>query len=104
MKPLFPPLNPVVFREICACAAEHLLPPDDVVRIAAGRWSREPFLIQRDQISESSQEKKRFLSILSALYNGRSRSFDDAASTVRGGVRTYFGRTATDISSTGSSN
>lgn len=48
-----PPLEPAVFRAVCAypVAVTHLIPPDDVIRLAAGRRSREPFLIPRDRIS-----------------------------------------------------
>jgi hypothetical protein len=99
-----PPFDPAAFRATCDYAVAHLLPPDDVVRIAAGRWSREPFLISRAQIPGSHQDKKRFLGILGALYKGSNRRFDNAAPEVHGTRRTYFGLTAADVSSTGSSN
>jgi SeqA protein C-terminal domain len=102
--PSKPPLDAAAFKAVCEYAVTHLVPPDDVIRIAAGRWSREPFLIPRDQISASGKDKKRFLSILSALYRGSNNRFDKAAADVHGTRRKYFGRTANEVSSTGSSN
>src|SRR5207245_715928 len=89
---------------VCAYAVTHLIPPDDVMRIAAGRWPREPFLISPEQISASYKDKKRFLSILTALYTGDKTRFDKAAPEVHGTRRTYFGHTPEEVSSTGSSN
>jgi negative regulator of replication initiation len=98
------PLDPAALKSVCAYAIKHLVPPDDVIRIAAGRWTKEPFLISPEQVSGSYQEKQRYQSILSALYKGSKRRFDEAAPKVRGTRRTYFGRTSEEVYSTGNSN
>src|SRR6267142_633288 len=96
------PLNPLVFRAVCQYAVAHLVPPDEVVRQFAGIPSREPFLLPREKIY-GRNEIDRFLRILSLLHKLGRRRFEEAAPTIRGTRRTYFGRTAAEVSSTGSS-
>ena len=96
-------LDPQIFRAVCDYAVANLIPPDDVVRQFAHVPSREPFLIPRDKIT-GRDEIDRFLQILAFLYKRGRRRFDEAAPTVRGTRRVYFGRTSDEVYSTGSSN
>jgi hypothetical protein len=99
-----PPLDPAAFRAVCAYASEHVILPDDVIRFAAGPRPREPFLIDFSRVSRSFAHGRRYLGILSELYRGNTAKFEEVAPTIRGRIRTYFGRTREEIESTGSSN
>ncbi len=104
MSPKKPPLDPAAFRSVCAYAVAEVVLPDDVIRLAGGCRPREPFLISQSQLVRSFRLGKRYLSILSALYQGSSKAFDAAVPKLRGTIRTYFGRTREEVESTGRSN
>ena len=99
-----PPLDPAAFRAVCAYAVAHAILPDDVIRVAARLRPREPFLIDVRRLDRRFSHGRRFLSILAELHRGDGKLFETAAPKVRGTVRTYFGRTAEEVESTGSSN
>lgn len=99
-----PPLDPAAFRAVCAYAVAHAILPDDVIRIAARLRPREPFLINVNRLDRRFAHGRRFLSILAELHRGDNKLFEVAAPKVRGTVRTYFGRTAEEVESTGNSN
>ena len=96
-------LDPQIFRAVCAYAVAHLIPPDDVMRQFAGIPSREPFLLSPDYIWGRT-DLSRFLRILAQLYKHGRERFEEAAPTIRGTRRAYFGRTRDEVYSTGSSN
>jgi hypothetical protein len=96
-------LAPHAFKTVCEYAVAHLIPPEEAVREFAGIPSREPFLLPRDRIY-GRKEIDRFLRILSLLYTLGKRRFEEAAPTVRGTRRVYFGRTADEVYSSGSTN
>jgi hypothetical protein len=99
-----PSVDASSLQSVCEYAVRHLVPPADVREIAAGGKTSEPFLIRRDRIPLSGQDKRRFLAILAELYGGNNARFDEAAPTVRGTRRKYFGRTEEEVLLTGSSN
>lgn len=96
-------LDAQVFKAVCEYAITNLVSPDDVVRLFAGIPSREPFLLPRDKIY-GRKEIDRFLRTLALLYKHGRRRFEDAAPTIHGTRRVYFGRTADEVYSTGSTN
>lgn len=104
MNPKRPQLDPAAFRAVCAYAVAEIILPEDVIRLAVGCRPREPFLISPSQLVRSFHRGKRYLSILSALYQGGSKAFDTAVPKVNGTIRTYFAHTRDEIESTGRSN
>ena len=92
-----------VLSEIFDNAAASLLLPEDFLLVSAGLPAREPFVITRTEVS-GRDEIDRFLSILAALYRKEKWRFENAAPLVKGTKRNYFGRTYSEVASTGSSN
>jgi hypothetical protein len=85
-------------------AVEHLLPPAELIAISTGQRTKEPFLFDATVLPPAGQEQTRFVLVLSHLYQRSPVAFDKAAPTVKGTKRVYFGRTAEEVFSTGSSN
>lgn len=99
-----PPLSPIAFAEVCAYAVANAILPEDVIRVAAGLRSREPFLIDVNRLDQRFSLGRRFLTILAELSRGDNVLFGNSVPKVRGTVRTYFGRSPEEVESTGSSN
>jgi hypothetical protein len=97
------PMSAQAFAELCGYCQRQLILPDDAVRVFAGLPPREPFLIPPTVFS-GSEDVDRYLAILSALYKGRRRVFEEVAPTVRGTVRVYFAKSWREVAATGNSN
>jgi negative regulator of replication initiation len=100
--------NPTLLRaetylELCESAITFLCTPEDVIRRFVGLQAREPFLIDRSDIS-GRYAIDRFLNVLALLYKRKRREFEDAAPRVRGSHRIYFAKDRCAISATGNSN
>ncbi len=85
-------------------AIEHLLPPAELIALSTGQRTKEPFLFDPAVLPPAGQEQTRFVLVLSHLYQRSPAAFDKAAPNVKGTKRVYFGRTAQEVFSTGSSN
>jgi hypothetical protein len=85
-------------------AVEHLVPPAELISLGVGQRTKEPFLFDPAALPAAGQEQNRFVLILSYLYQHDPAGFDRIAPTVKGTKRVYFGRTANEVFSTGSSN
>ena len=96
-------LPPAVLRQVIEFARANLMLPEDAIRVSSGLPALEPFLLSPSDI-KGSGGIGRFLAILAALNRRGKWRFEKAAPTIRGRVRTYFGRTAAEVYSTGSSN
>jgi hypothetical protein len=100
-----PPRLPTeLLAELMRHAMQHLIPPSELIALSTGQPTKEPFLFDPAALPPAGQEQTRFVLILSHLYQRAPVAFDRAAPTVRGTKRVYFGRTANEVSSTGSSN
>ncbi|MGO8930474.1 MAG: hypothetical protein ACLQU3_26705 [Limisphaerales bacterium] len=98
-----PAISPESFEALCQFCVEHLLTPEDALRCYAGLPSPEPFLIP-PEVMDHRWEVGRFLDILRVLYKKGRRRFEEVAPTLHGSRRRYFGHTAEEVSSSGSSN
>jgi SeqA protein C-terminal domain len=84
-------------------AVQHLIPPAEIVALSVGGRTKEPFLFDPSALPPSGQEQTRLTLILSYLYQQAPAKFDEVVATIHGTKRTYFGRTAEEVESTGSS-
>jgi hypothetical protein len=99
----YPKLPSEIFLPLYEYSLANLMLPSDAVRVTAGLAPSEPFLLTLTEIL-GRDEIDRFLAILSVLYKKGKRKFEEVAPSVRGRTRIYFGRTAKEVFSTGSSN
>jgi hypothetical protein len=99
-----PPLPKELLRAALEHAVHHLLPPSELIALSTGRRTKEPFLFDPLALPRGGNEQTRFVHILSYLYQRAPTEFDKVAPTVRGSKRVYFGHSAEEVFSTGSSN
>lgn len=99
-----PKLPKELLADLMRHAVQHLIPPSEIIALSGGRRTKEPFLFDPALLPPAGQEQTRFVLVLSHLYQRAPADFDRAAPTVKGTKRVYFGRTADEVFSTGSSN